>query len=94
MLNLQESFKNTCHENKRHSIGNIVSGTVIVFMVTDGRYTCEHSIMGKLVESLWCTHETNVTYYVHYIQIKFFKKSRITYSWSHLPLMLTIYKPE
>ena len=40
-------------------------------MGTDGSYTCgEHSIMYKLVKSLSCTPETNVTLCVNYTQIK------------------------
>ena len=40
-------------------------------MVTDGSYICgEHSIRCKLVESLRCTHETNVTLCVKYTSIK------------------------
>ena len=44
-------------------------------MVTDGSYTNgEHSIIYKLVESLCCTPETNVTLYVTYTQIYIFIK--------------------
>ena len=34
-----------------------------------GNYTCENSITYKLVESLCCTPETNVTLCVNYTQI-------------------------
>ena len=38
-------------------------------MVTDGGYTCGgHSIMYRVVESLGCTFETNVTLCVNYTQ--------------------------
>lgn len=46
-------------------------------MVTDGRYTCEHSIMYEDVESLCCVPETNATLYVNYIKIK---KLKINYN--------------
>ena len=40
-------------------------------LVTDGSYPCgEHSIMGRVFESLCCTHETNVTLCVNYTSIK------------------------
>ena len=36
-------------------------------MVTDGSYTCgEHSTAYRLVESLCCTPETNITLCVYY----------------------------
>ena len=44
-------------------------------MVTDGSYTCsEHSITYRVVQSLCCTPETNVTLYVNDMSIK--KKQR------------------
>ena len=39
-------------------------------MVTDGSYTCEHSIMYRLVESLHFTPETIVTLCVSCASIK------------------------
>ena len=40
-------------------------------MVTDDSYTCgEHSMMYKLVKSLCCTPETEVTFYVDSTHIK------------------------
>ena len=42
-----------------------------LFHETDGSHTCgEHSIMYKLVQSLSCTPETNVTLCVNYTRIK------------------------
>ena len=37
-------------------------------MVTGGSYTCEHSIMYELAESLCCTSETNVALCVNHNQ--------------------------
>ena len=39
-------------------------------MVTDSSYTCKHSIMHRVVESLCCTPETNVTLCINYTQKK------------------------
>lgn len=42
-------------------------------MVTDGMYTCGHSIIHREVESLSCI-STNVTLCVSYTQLKMFNK--------------------
>jgi len=40
------------------------------YRVTDGSYICgEHSLMHRVVKSLCCTLETNVTLCVNYISI-------------------------
>ena len=44
-------------------------------MGTDGSYTCgEYSIIYKLIKSLCCAPETNVTLPVNYTQKNFFNK--------------------
>lgn len=49
-------------------------------MVTDGGYTCgECSIMYRVVESLCCTLETNITLCFKYIQIIIKKKQNKTW---------------
>lgn len=54
------------HRAKRHSIGNIISDTVIVLQGTDGSYSSgEHTIRYKLVESPYCTPETKETLCAH-----------------------------
>lgn len=45
-------------------------------MVTDGGYTCEHSLVYRLVQSLCHTPETKVTLYVNYTSIK--KKKNVS----------------
>lgn len=48
-------------------------------MWTSGSYTCgEPRITYELVESLCCTHKTNVTLCVSYAQIKKINKIKIT----------------
>ena len=59
--------------DERYSIGNLVEGIVIASsgwgMVAS--YTCgEHSKTHRLVESLYCTLEANVTLYVNQTSIK------------------------
>ena len=39
-------------------------------MGTDGNYTWENSIRYRLIQSLYCITETNVTLYVNYTSIK------------------------
>lgn len=57
--------------NKWHHLGNIVNDSIIASYVTDGWYTCgERSMRYKLVESLGCTPDINVTFCVNYTQIK------------------------
>lgn len=63
----------TSHRNKRYSIGSMVSGTIIV-LYSDSRYTCDHSITNRIVDSLCCTLETNVTLCLNYGQIQKNKK--------------------
>ena len=54
-----------------YSIGNTVSGTVTVLMVTESSHTCdEHSIPCRLFESLCHTPEINVTLQINYTSIK------------------------
>jgi len=37
-------------------------------MVTDGDYTyCEHWVIYRIVESVCCTTETNITVYANYV---------------------------
>ena len=47
----------------------MVSGTIIV-LYSDSRYTCDHSITNRIVDSLCCTLETNVTLCLNYGQIQ------------------------
>ena len=49
-------------------------------MVTDGSYAYrEHSITHRVVESLCCIPETNVTLYVNYTQVKKKKENLPTF---------------
>ena len=52
-------------------------------MVTDGNYThCgEHWVMYRIVESLYCTPETNTTLYVTHIISIFLKKVTDSEKW-------------
>ena len=57
-------------QNKRRSIRNTVADTVIAINGIDHSYTYGlHSIMYKLVQSLHCIAETNVTLSVNYSQV-------------------------
>lgn len=60
--------------DERYSLGKRVYGIVIACMVTEGRYTCEHSTMRRRVESLCCTPEANIILYVNYTSVKKRKK--------------------
>lgn len=54
--------------DRRYRIRNRVKGIVIA-LFSDSSYACgEHSIMYRLVESLSCTTETNVTFSVNSTQ--------------------------
>ena len=46
-------------------------------MVTDGSYTCEQSIMKRLVKPLCCTLETNVMLFVNYTTIVKYGKEKM-----------------
>ena len=67
------------HWNKYYK-GNIVKDIVIALdgdrWQLDGSYICEPSITYKLVKSLFCTLETNLTFCVNYTQKKKKKKKR------------------
>ena len=60
------------HGNKKYSIGNIVSNTEYLCMVTDGNYTYqgEHFIIYINVKSLCCTPETNIILYANCTKIE------------------------
>ena len=54
-------------------------------MGTDGSYTCgKHSIMYKIVESLCCTPETNITLHVNYTK-KLKKIKEYPHKWTSVP---------
>ena len=60
------------HRDERYSVGNIVNDTVIALYGTDYSYTCgkHSSIMDRLVESLYCIPDADVTLCVNYTSIK------------------------
>lgn len=57
--------------DERHSLGDIVSGTIIVYrVVANGSYTCgQKSMMYRVFKSLHCTPETNVNWMSPVLQI-------------------------
>ena len=52
-VNIKEGENGCCLENQQNLIHNNNNDSHI--------YTCEYSIMYKLIESLCCTPETNIT---------------------------------
>ena len=63
-------IKEISHEDEKYSLENIVNNTVITLYSDRWQlHVCELCIMYRIVESLCCTSETNITLYVKHTSI-------------------------
>ena len=65
-------IKSVSHIDGEHSMGSIVNNTAITLCGLQG----EHLVMDGIVESIHCTLERNITFYVNDTSVKKKKKDK------------------